>query len=568
MNKMLFGLLLTCVIGLVTFSGCEKPEDPLSTEEETNDNATNHEDSTDYIWESSSVVPILLNGTTIEADNSGVTVAGSMATITAAGTYSISGTMTNGQLVVNTSDKGVVRLILNGASITNSSNAAVFIAIAKKVVLVLADGTENFMSDGNAHTASDAGADDPNAAIFSMSDLTIFGNGSLTVSGNYKDGITGKDGLIIKSGSIMVTSVDDGIRGKDYLIIKGGTIEIQSGGDGLKSDNDADTEMGFISIETGMITVASGGDAIAAETDILIKTGEFNLTSGGGSGKAKNANLSTKGIKAGLILILDGGTYAINSADDALHTNGKLAINGGTFTLSTSDDGVHAETSIEIASCDLTIAKSVEGIESPFIRVNSGRINLYSSDDGFNATHGVRGEFDDGSFLYLHGGTIYVNSSRGDGLDSNGSIEITAGTVIVHGPQSQPEVGMDYNGTCNVSGGILVVSGTSSNMTQATSSSSTQYCILATTRTSIAANTIFHIADDSGNDILIFKPVRSYSSIVFCSPELKSGVTYTIHTGGTSTGTGASGYITGGTYSGGTLKKSVTLTGKVTSISF
>lgn len=568
MNKGKLGLLLIGAIGLSTFVACEHLEDPLSTEEETNDNAKNHEDSTDYIWDQATVIPVLLAGTSVVADHVGVTVAGNKVTITSAGTYSFSGSLADGQIIVNTADKGTVRLILNSASVTSSVSAPVYITNAKKVILILADNTENFITDGKTYISTGSGTDEPNAAIFSMADLTVSGNGSLTVKGNFADGITSKDGLIIKSGTIKVIATDDGIRGKDYIIVKEGTITINSGGDGLKSDNDVDTTLGFITVDAGTVNIISGGDAITAETDVIITGGKFNLTCGGGSGNSKDANLSEKGIKVGDVLIIDGGTYAINSADDAVHSNGKLAINGGTLTLATGDDGVHAEASVELKSCDLTITKSVEGIEGHFITVSSGNISVSSSDDGFNATHGVRGEANDGSFLYINGGNIFVSASRGDGLDSNGSIVITAGTVIVHGPQSQPEVGMDYNGTCDVSGGTLVVSGVNSNMTQATSTSSSQYCIKATTNASVAANTIFHIEDASGNDIVTFKPVRAYSSIVFSSPGLKSGSTYTIFTGGTCSGTVTNGLFSGGTYTGGTQKKNFTVSGKVFGVSF
>lgn len=145
---------------------------------------------------------------------------------------------------------------------------------------------------------------------------------------------------------------------------------------------------------------------------------------------------------------------------------------------------------------------------------------------------------------------------------------MTGGTVVVHGPQSSPEVGMDYNGTCNVSGGLLVISGTNSNMTQAPSTTSAQYSVKATTTSSVAAGTLFHIQDASGNDLVTFKPTRSYYSVVFSSASLKSGSTYSIYTGGTSTGTNTNGLYNGGTYSGGTFKKSFTVSSKVTSVTF
>ena len=164
---------------------------------------------------------------------------------------------------------------------------------------------------------------------------------------------------------------------------------------------------------------------------------------------------------------------------------------------------------------------------------------------------------------------FFVNASRGDGLDSNGNIVMTNGTVVVNGPSSNPEVGADYNGSFNISGGLLVFTGPNSgNMIEATSSSSEQYAAKATSSSQISPSTLFHIQNESGNSLLTFKHIRNCYYIVFSSPDLKQGSTYSIYTGGTSTGINDNGLYTGGTYSGGTLRKSFTVSGKVTNVSF
>jgi trimeric autotransporter adhesin len=145
---------------------------------------------------------------------------------------------------------------------------------------------------------------------------------------------------------------------------------------------------------------------------------------------------------------------------------------------------------------------------------------------------------------------------------------ISGGTIVVHGPQSSPEVGMDYNGTCTVSGGFLVISGTNSNMTQAPGTASSIYSLKMVSSASIAASTLFHIQDASGNDVVTFKPVRSYYSVVLSSALITAGSSYSIYTGGSSTGINSNGLYTGGVYSGGTLKKTFTVSAKVSSVSF
>ncbi len=551
---------------------CEKdyiqddPETKTNTDSDTDQDNTAglHEDSTDYVWNAADVIPIVLNGTSVSVNNDGVTVSGSVFTITKAATYSVTGSLTNGQLVVKTDDTGVLRIILAGAQISNSTTTPFLISKAKKVVVNLQAGTQNTFSD--ATTYASTATTDPNACIYSKSNLTICGSGTLIVKGNYKDGIQSKDGLIVRDSKINITAVDDGICGKDYLYAKGASFTIKSGGDGFKSDNTENSALGYIVLSTDTMDITSGGDAISAQTNFTANSGKYTLTSGGGSTKTVASTLSAKGVKAEVKLTINGGTFTISSADDAVHTNGELVVNGGEVIAASGDDGFKAESSVTINKGMVSITKSYEGIESPSIKVNDGSVSIVSSDDCFNATKGNGGESNDGSLLSIAGGNVYVNASGGDALDSNGSIAISGGTVVAHGPQSSPEVGMDYNGTCNVTGGLLAISGTNSNMTQAPSTSSSQYSVRVIMTSGLAANTIFHVQDAAGNDILTFKPVRSYYSMVFSSAALKSGSTYYIYTGGSSTGTLQNGLYTGGGYTGGTLYGNFTISGSVTSL--
>ena len=157
------------------------------------------------------------------------------------GTYRISGTIADGDVVVDAGDSAVVQLILDNADITNTDGAAIAVTSAETAIVILADGSTNTLTDGAVYVLAE-GEDEPNAALYSKSDLTITGEGSLVVSGNYNDGIASKDGLVIESGDITVVAVDDAIRGKDYVVVNGGNIDLTAGGDGIKSDNDEDPE--------------------------------------------------------------------------------------------------------------------------------------------------------------------------------------------------------------------------------------------------------------------------------------------------------------------------------------
>ncbi len=553
------------------------------------ENSNVHDDAEDYVLNDSELTQITLNGSTITVSGNGVSVDGSTATITAAGTYSLSGSLADGQIIVDTTDKATVKLILNGVDLHCSTGAAIYVLNAEETTINLADLTENVVSDETRTAAeeTESGEDDPNAAIYSKSDLTIFGDGSLTVNGNDNDGIASKDGLVIASGTITVNAVDDGIRGKDYLVIKGGTISINAQGDGLKADNAEDATKGYISVEAGNLQIAAAGDAMDAETDILIAGGQFTITSGNGT--LWGSDTSMKGLKAGVSITIDSGTFSIQSADDALNTNGTLMINGGSFTISSGDDGMHADNTLEINAGDIRITSSYEGLESAVITINAGNIYINASDDGinvaggadasgFNAGMGPGGRMQPGGgpgmdvfaaasgnyYLYINGGSITVNAA-GDGIDSNGSIQMTDGTVIVNGPTENMNGAVDYMGTFGIQGGLFVAVG-SAGMAQAPDASSSQASLLLNFSSTLQAGTLVAILNSQGQPVLTFAPNKQYQSLAFSSPDLEQGASYTVYTGGSSSGTATNGLYLDGVYTPGTQYTGFTASSVVTQL--
>lgn len=548
-------------------------------------NSETHEDPDDSVWDATSVIPILLNGNSIHVEGEGVSVDGSRATITSAGDYSLSGSLVDGQIIVDTQDKGLVRLVLDGVDISNSTSSAIYIKSAKETIIILADGTRNTLSDAGAYVFEDTQADEPNAALFSTSDLTIYGNGSLSVIGNTNDGIASKDGLILAGGEITVVALDDGIRGKDYLVIKSGAITVNAQGDGLKSDNAEDAGRGFISIEAGQINITAEGDAIEAETDVAIADGDFTIISGGGSQARLDQDTSGKGIKAAVSVTIDGGSFNIDAADEAIHSNGSIDINGGDFVISTGDDGLHADDSLTINGGDIRITKSFEGLESALITINGGNFEIIASDDGINVAGGMDGsgripgmggrQMPGGSpgqdffaatgdyTLYINGGTIVIEAG-GDGIDVNGAIEMTGGIVLVNGPTETMNGALDYDRYFNISGGFFVAVG-SAGMAQAPSESSSQVSMLVNLNGTQPAGTLVHIQTSAGAEALTFSPTKPYQSIVFSSPALKQGETYDIYLGGNSSGEEADGLYQGGSYSPGARYTSLTISSMVTS---
>lgn len=563
-------LFMCCSLALLmTLVSCSENPASSSGDEDTTISevdTTTRTEPDDFTWDPASEITVTLNGSGAISASGLVQIQGGIILLTKAGAYRFTGTLTDGQIQINCDDSGKVVLIFDQVSLASSANSPVYCRKAEKLVIFLPEGTTNSLVDASTYIYDNVASQEPNATLFSKSDLILFGKGLLSVTGRFNDGIVSKDGLNIHSGSITVQAKNDGIQGKDYVSLSGGTISVSAGGDGIKGQNEDDLSSGFIKSESASVTVTAGGDGLVSQSDIRILSGTLSITTGGGSSKTVASSLSAKGIKAGYHLILEGGSVQVNSADDGLHSNQDLTLKNGTVSVSSGDDGIHAEKNILISGGTLMVSKSVEGIEGGKITIDDGIITVYSSDDGINATYGTGGESADGSLFSMTGGSLVISSATGDGLDSNGDVQISDGLVIVHGPQSNPEVGLDYNGTCVKTGGTVIISGTNSNMTQAPGSVSTQYSLKLILTSAKTAGTLFHIEDTDGNSVVTFKPLRSYYSIVYSSPQLQKGSTYRVFTGGTSTGSDYGGFLTGGTYSGGTLYTTFTVSSTVTSI--
>jgi len=530
-------------------SNTEKSETDTANESLNVENANitekyENEDS-DSSWDTSTSTIITLNGTTATVSGSGAAVTGGTVTITAAGTYVVSGTLTTGQIIINTTKDDLVRLVLNGVDITADKNAAVYVSKARKLVVILAEGTTNTITDVESYTYADAEKEEPNAALFSKCDLSINGTGSLTVNGKFSHGIATKDDLVIASGDITVKSVNVAIRGKDSVTVLDGKLNlISSDGDGIKSTNDTDADKGWILIKGGTFDISAYNDGIQAYTTLQIDGGTFTMATGGGwpggslkrgshatnnDGVVSGENLTTgsyKGLKSDKIIIINGGTFTISAYDDSVHCNGDITINGGTFTLQSGDDGIHADGTVTINNGTIDIKNSYEGIEGAIINLNGGKINVFATDDGINVCSSS-------GLLTISGGDIYVNAS-GDGIDSNGSAVMTGGTLYVDGPTSANDEAIDTERGFSMNGGTLV--GTSAVAAGNVSTSSTQPAIKLSVQSQAAGATIT-VKSSNGTVLVSYTPQKSYSSVLVSSPDIKTDESYSVYVNGTLVGT-------------------------------
>lgn len=304
-------------------------------------------------------------------------------TITKGGAYILSGTLADGQILVD-ADEDEVQIVLNGADITNSDGPALYVKKAGKVYITLVGGTVNTLSDGASYQV-EGDENEPDACVFSKADLTINGSGNLTVNGNYDGGIVTKDDLVVAGGTIRVTALEDGVKGKDSVAVCGGSLTVEAGDDGVSASNDEDADKGWLSMDGGSLTVSVGGDGVHAEG----------------------------------ALVINGGVIHILKSEEGLEGR-SITLNGGDVVLTAADDGVNAAGGVGSVDSDSMQASPVN-----YIHVAGGSLWVNAGGDGIDAN----------GALLVEGGSVFVSQSgQADGaLDTGSGAVITGGIVVAAG---------------------------------------------------------------------------------------------------------------------------------------
>ena len=501
MEQRIFAVILAAAL-LLSLAGCDAEPKPAETAPDvtapavTLDTAGMFTDrDLDPGYDSAVSITLSDAGCT---GGAGVAVDGTTVTITAAGTYRLSGKLTEGQLRVAAGEQDKVQLVLEGASVENADHAALYILSADKVFLTLADRTENALTVSGEFRQTDDNAVD--AAIFSKSDLVINGSGSLAVSCESAHGIVSKDDLKITAGN-------DGISASSACLIEGGAFEI------------------FTGAGSASVTHSEG------------QWGGGMWPGWGGSTEADTP--SVKGIKAGGGLTVTGGSFTIDAEDDALHSNTDLTVTGGSFCVASGDDALHADAVLLITGGALDITKSYEGLEGNYITLSGGAITLVASDDGMNAAGGNDGSGMAGPFggfgtatdayIRITGGSLVVDAG-GDGIDSNGDLTVTGGVVCVDGPTNGGNGSLDYAGNAKITGGVFVALG-SVGMAMNFGMDSTQGAILCSLNGNAPAGTEVAVKDSSGNVLASYTSQKTFQSVLISAPGMEKGQTYTVSAG-------------------------------------
>lgn len=568
----------------------------------------------DASFDESSATKITLSGDSAGVSGSGAVAEGSSVTISTAGTYIVSGNLTDGSITVTTSENDKVQIVLNGVKIACSSGPAIDVQSADTCFITLAEGTQNSLSDGSAFTSEDA-----NACIYATCDLTINGSGSLDVSGNYRHGVFSKDDLVVYGGSINVSAVEDGLNGKDSVKIGAGDISIDSGADGVKSSKSTNPEKGFVYVSGGSLSIDAEDDGIQAKTH----------------------------------LCMAGGSIEIDAADDALHSDLEGALNGGSTSVRSGDDAFHCEMKLEVNDGSFVAETCSEGYEAEQVVVNAGDTNICALDDAMNASAadlsddsessdadtstiapsgepganaaqldgsigvpdassanadsngqqntapqgagqqdsatppelpsddgtqggqageapsdlgqapnvqgrmerggkapggqgGAPGASDSNCLIQINGGKVVLDS-QGDGVDSNGNVEITGGTLLVNGPSSDGDGAFDYDGEATISGGTVLMAG-AVGMAQSFTSGIQAFALV---QASGSAGSVIEATDADGNVIATLTATKAFGCVLVSGAGVSDGDTITVSVDGaattaTASTTGTSGIATGG----------------------
>ncbi len=555
--KKLVAFIMACsfAISLASCSSDKKKSDELSFDAIDTNNMDFEftQRDKDGTYEESTATSVTLSDSGISVKGKGAEAVGNCVTVSDAGVYVISGSATDISITVEAKDTDKIQIILNGATIGNSTGCPFYIKEADKVFLTLAQGSENTVSDGSDYTQTDAGSE-IDGAIFSKADLTVNGSGILNVLGNNKHGIVSKDDLVIAGGELLVISKNVGICGKDAVKITDCKITVSAGSDAIRSDNEEDSSCGYVYVESGELQLSAMNDGIQAVTLVNISGGTVSVKTSG------SALDSSKGIKSDGDITVSGGVITVSSADDALHAGSVITLGGGKLTLTSDDDGVHADSALSIKGADVTVTKSYEGLEASEIEISAGKISVVASDDGINAAGGNDSSSQGGrpgqnnftsssGKIIISGGYLLINSS-GDGVDSNGTLHVSGGTVLVSGPTNSGNGALDYDGTATVTGGVFIALG-AAGMAMNFSEAENQASIL-TSISAVSSGTNVAITDESGVCLAAFTPGKAYNSVMITAPGINKGNMYNLIIGGVPENADENGYTSNGKISGGT----------------
>ncbi len=530
------------------------------------------------------------NTGTIDLDASkvtgeGVSIDGNVVKITKGGDFTVKGSF-NGSITVDTNER--VKLRLDGVNIKASDGPAIDFKNTDKSFITLEEGSKNILADSENYSDEDA-----KATLFSNADLEIKGSGSLEITSVYKHGIASDDVLDIENGNVSITAKSDGLHANDGIEIKGGNIVINAGEDGIDCEGYTDIADGVLKItasgeaepsannDFGMHMNGNAGmKPWGGQPQEELQQGEFpqgeppqrefqqgelpqgdfpqrefqqseplqgmpegfkmqgtKIPTDEQTESTTDAYPSSKGISSDGYLMIRGGNIEIDSNDTCIKSESFINVSGGSLTLDSSvKKGIKATDDLFVNGGTLTVNAADEGLESKRVMtINGGDIKITSKDDGINAGGGNGGMRGDPSeygehHIIVNGGKITIDAG-GDGIDSNGNLTFNGGECVIYGPENGGNSAMDANGEINVNGGILLAFG-SVGMVETPSENSKQNVINAAFDNVQNGGSEFRLTASDGSVTVSDIPEKTYQSVIYSSPDIKDGESYTISANG------------------------------------
>lgn len=436
----------------------------------------------------------LENTNIILSDNSIGKIYDSTLTIQKPGTYVVSGTLKDGQIIVNSEVEGIVHLIFNDVSITSKKSAPLYVKYSTKTVITLNEGTNNYLIDSDTYEIDKE--EEPNATLYSKSNISINGSGNLTVTANFRDGIVSKELKVIGS-NITIKAKENGIKGSDYVAVESGTVSVVAGGVGLLVPSSEDATLGYAVIDGGSIHIKAIDVGINAGNIIKINNGDVTIKSRG------------MGLNALSHIYIYNGLLGIVSGKNGIQGEKSINIVGGEIKIRTNDNtttsygnGMKAAHDINILGGDTIIESLDNPIRSDqLVYIFDGTIQIQSGDE----------VIDEDELLSKNKEVINTKKNT-DKESQNNTLNLN-----------------DADDTFVINGGYLIATGGTEMKVFPSENASSQNTVIVIYEKEQKANTLLYIEDDEGNVIFTFEPNKDYQTLVVSSSLLKEGVIYNLY---------------------------------------
>ena len=459
-RKKLLVLFCATALSVTAVAGCtgtkSSTDNVVSSETETNAEETSAQSEAgtfssadmfterdlDGTYGESEAVYVTLSDDGITGETAGVAINGQTVTITEEGTYVFSGTLSEGQIVVD-ADDAKVQIVLDNVDITCATNAAVYVKSAEKIFVTLAEGSQNTLRNTDEYVTIDDNNID--AVIFSKSDLTLNGTGSLTIVSAEGHGIVSKDDLKITGGTYDITAAGHALSGKDSVRIADGTFVLAAGKDGIHAENADDEEKGYIYIADGDFTITSDGDGMDASNTVQIEDGTFDITAGGGAANSLKTHESDMPGGPG------GGMPQNGERPDGedMPEMGERPDGANMPQMGEKPDGATPpEKPSQTDQSDTADETATPDNETDHQSSSAETTEDTTTDESGTSTKGIKADGD----MYLNGGTYQIDSAD-DSIHSNANITIADGTYTL----ATGDDGVHADDTLIVNGGTITV---------------------------------------------------------------------------------------------------------------